>query len=68
MTDHFFLSSKLSLSIRLPARRRAAKKRLNCAVLKENEKLEELGAALTVRLHYRTPDNFEECWDASPRV
>ena len=61
-TDHYLLRSKLSLRIRPPVRRQAAKKKLNCAILQDSEKREEFSAAVSDKLRSPLPAGVEPGW------
>ena len=62
-TDHFLLRSKLSLRIRPPARRIAAKKKINCALLANNDMIrQDYDEALCMRLGSSPPPGIERGW------
>ena len=62
-TDHYLLRSKLSLRIRPPVSRRAAKKKLNCILLaNDNIARYEYNEALSNRLSGVPPTEIEPGW------
>ena len=61
-TDHYLLRSKLSLRLRPPMKRRAAKRKLNCRALELAEKREEFKEAISEKLDENPPAGVEEGW------
>ena len=61
-TDHFLLRSKLALRIRPPIRRQAAKKKLNCALLENEEVRRRFEETNAESMRAPLPIAIEEGW------